>query len=114
MLGLATGLVSRVWAIALVSLLIAILSAVAFRAQGFGFAGGASVMVGCLLISQIAYLAGAAIMSRSDNAESLTQDEVDGHPNNHGEQDVSDDEKQRDAGRLRALPTKAEDPPTLR
>jgi hypothetical protein len=39
MLGLATGLVFRVWAIALVSLLIAILSAVALRAQGFGFAG---------------------------------------------------------------------------
>jgi uncharacterized membrane protein YkgB len=92
-LGLATGLVFRVWTIALVSLLIAILSAVALRAHGFGFARGVSVMIGCLVISQIAYVAGAFIMSRSDNAESLTQEEVDGHPNNRGEQDVSDDDK---------------------
>ncbi len=93
MLGLATGLVFRVWAIALVSLLIAILSAVALRAHGFVVAGGVSVMIGCLVISQIAYTAGVFIVSRSDNAESLTQEEVDGHPNSRGEQDVSDDDK---------------------
>ena len=93
MLGLATGLVFRVWTIALVSLLIAILSAVALRAHGFGFAGGVSVMIGCLVISQIAYVAGSFIMSRSDNAESLTQEDVDGHPDHRGEQDVSDDDK---------------------
>lgn len=92
MLGLATGLVFRVGAIALVSALIAILSAVALRADGFGFAGAVPVMIGCLVISQIAYLAGAFIISRSDNAGSLTQEEVDGRPNNPGEQNVSDDD----------------------
>lgn len=92
MLGLATGLVFRVWAMALASALIAILSATALRAHGFGFAGGVPVVIGCLVISQIAYLAGVFMMSRSDIAESLTQEEVDGHPNNRGEQDVSDDD----------------------
>jgi hypothetical protein len=65
-LGLATGLLFPVWAVALVSALIAILSAVALRTYGFGFAEGVSVMVGCLVISQTAYLAGSFIPSRSD------------------------------------------------
>jgi hypothetical protein len=92
LLGLATGLVFQVRIMALVSALIAILSAAALRAHGFGFAGGVPVVIGCLVISQIAYLAGVFTLSRSDNVESLTQEEVDGHPNNRGEQDVSDDD----------------------
>jgi hypothetical protein len=88
-LGLATGLMFRVWAIALVSALLAIVSAVALHIYGFGFAGGVPVIIGCLVISQTAYLASASSLSRSDSAESSAQEEVDGHPNERGEQDVS-------------------------
>jgi hypothetical protein len=92
-LGLATGLVFRFWAMALVSLLIAIASAISLRAHGFGFAAGVSVMTGCLVVSQIAYVAGVFMMVRSDEAENLTQVEVDGDPNSRGEQNVSDENK---------------------
>jgi hypothetical protein len=92
-LGLATGLVFRFWAMALVSLLIAIASAISLRAHGFGFAAGVSVMIGCLVVSQIAYVAGVFMMVRSDEAENLTQVEVDGDPNSRGEQNVSDENK---------------------
>jgi hypothetical protein len=93
MLGLATGLFFRVWAMAPVSLLLAVASAISLRADGFGFAGGVSAIVGCLAVSQIAYFAGLFMTSRSDKAEDLTQDEVDGDPNNSGEQNVSDEDK---------------------
>jgi hypothetical protein len=92
-LGLATGLVFRFWAMALVSLLIAIASAISLRAHGFGFAAGVSVMIGCLVVSQIAYVAGVFMMVRSDEAENLTQVEVDGDPNSRGQQNVSDENK---------------------
>jgi uncharacterized membrane protein YkgB len=93
MLGLATGLLFRVLALGMVSLLVVVSSAIALRAHGFGFAAGVSVMVGCLVVSQIAYAAGGFMVSRADNAEKLTQDEVDGDPNSRGEQNVSDEDK---------------------
>jgi hypothetical protein len=73
-LGLATGLVFRVWALALVSLSIAIASAISLGVHDFGFAAGVSVTIGCLVISQIAYIAGSFITSSSDQAEDLTQE----------------------------------------
>jgi uncharacterized membrane protein YkgB len=85
LLGLATCLVFRVWALVPVSLLVAIPSAIALHAHGFGFARGVSVIIGCLVISQIAYVAGVFMMSRSDKAENLTQEQVDGDPNSRGE-----------------------------
>jgi uncharacterized membrane protein YkgB len=92
-LGLATGLVFRVETMALISLLIAIASATSLRAHGFGFAAGVSVSIGCLVISQIAYVAFSLMMSRSDHAEDSTQEEADGDPNSRGEQNVSNDDK---------------------
>jgi hypothetical protein len=92
-LGLATGLFLRVWAIAPVSLLIAIASAVFLRSHGFGFAGGVSIMVGCLVISQVAYVAGGFIESCVGGTADLTQEEVDGDPSDGGEQDVRGDDK---------------------
>jgi hypothetical protein len=90
-LGLATGLVFRVWALALVSPLIAIVSAIFLRGHGFGFGGGVLVTIGCLAVSQIAYLVGTAATFRG--TENLTQEEIDGDPGGRGEQDVRDDDK---------------------
>jgi uncharacterized membrane protein YkgB len=92
-LGLATGLFFRVWTIASVSLLIAILSAIFLRSYGFGFAGGVSITVGCLVISQVAYIAGAFIEARMCRTAELTQEEIDGDPSGGGEQNVRDDDK---------------------
>jgi hypothetical protein len=92
-LGLATGLIFRVFALVPVSLLVAILSAISLRAHDFGFLAGVSAMTACLVISQIAYAAGLFMMSRSDQAEDLMQEEADGDPNSRGEQNVSDEDK---------------------
>ena len=91
-LGLATGLFLRVWAIAPVSLLIAIPSAIFLHSYGFGFAGGVSITAGCLVISQISYLAGGFIESSMRGTADLAQEEIDGDPGDGGEQDVRDDD----------------------
>jgi uncharacterized membrane protein YkgB len=92
-LGLASGLFLRVWTIAPVSLLIAALSAIFLHGYGFGFAGGVSITVGCLVISQVAYLAGGFIESCMCRTADLMQEEVDGDPSGGGEQAVRDDDK---------------------
>jgi hypothetical protein len=92
-LGLAIGLVYRVWILGLVSPLIAIGSAITLHGHGFGFAGGVSVTIGCLVISQIAYLVGASMTSGRYVAENLTQEEIDGDPGSRGEQSVRDEDK---------------------
>ena len=93
LLGLAIGLVFRVWAIATVSLLIAIVSAIILRAHDFGFAGGVSIVIGCLVICQAAYFTGVFMTTRSLSAANLTQEEVDGEPSGDREQDVGDEDK---------------------
>jgi hypothetical protein len=93
LLGLVTGLLFRVWAVAVVSLPIAIFSAILLRAHGYGFAGGVAVIVGCLVICQTAYFAGLFMRPRSYSAANLTQEEIDGDPGTHGEQDIRDDNK---------------------
>jgi len=92
-LGFVTGLIFRVWAIAVVSLPIALFSAIFLRAQGYGFAGGVTVIIICLVICQTAYFAGIFMRPSSYGAANLTQEEVDGDPGNHGEQDIRDDDK---------------------
>lgn len=93
LLGLAIGLVFRFGAIAPVSLLIAIVSAPILRAHDFEFAGGVSVVIGCLVICQATYLTGAFMTTRSLSAANLTREEVDGEPSGDREQDVGDEDK---------------------
>ena len=83
----------RVWILVLVSPLIAIVSAIFLHGHGFGFGGGVLVTIGCITVSQIAYLVGVAVMSRSDRAENLTQEEIDGDPGSRSEQDVRGEDK---------------------
>lgn len=92
MLGLATGLLFRIWTMAFVSLLIAIAAAVALQTDGFAMVGGIAVIVGCLVISQVAYVAGALVILRFDSSELSAQDEVDGHPDHRGKQYVRDND----------------------
>lgn len=89
LLGLATSLFFQVWALVPLSVLIAILSAISLQARGFGFAGGVSITIGCLVISQIAYIATGLVMFGSYRAKNLTQDNPDGR----GEHDVHGQDK---------------------
>jgi uncharacterized membrane protein len=95
LLGLATGLVFRVWANVIISPLIAVVSAVALASHGFGFSGGALVTVACLFISQVAYLVGAFLVSRARIANFLAEDVFDDEPDDHREHDIGDDQEER-------------------
>lgn len=86
-LGIATGLFFQVWALVPVSVLIAILSAISLQARGYGFGGGISITIGCLVISQMAYIATGLVKFSSSRPESLTQ-EIDDDPDRGSEHDV--------------------------
>ena len=56
LLGFATGLRFKIPAVAALSVLIVLSSAIIVRASGFEFATGIIVIVGCLTVSQLAYV----------------------------------------------------------
>lgn len=87
LLGFATGLFFKVWALAPISLLIAILSAISLHARGYGFAGGVSITIGCLVISQVTYIATGLVLFGASRAESLTQ-EIDDDPDSRSQHNV--------------------------
>ncbi len=89
LLGFATGLFFRVSVLLLLSVLIAIFSAILLRANGFGFARGVAITVGCLVLSQITYIAASILISGWSGAEELTQEEIDDDPGKNGKHDVS-------------------------
>jgi hypothetical protein len=83
MMGMATGLTFKVQGLIPVSVLIAISAAVVLRSAGFGPVGGVSVIVACLVVAQLAYLAGTFFLHRR---ELLLHDEIDGDPGKPGKQ----------------------------
>ncbi len=56
LLGFAVGLCFEVQAVAALSVLIALSSAIMVRASGFEFATGVAVITGCLTVSQLGYI----------------------------------------------------------
>ena len=68
MLGLVVGLTFRIRAIALSAPFIALFAAVVLHAHHYGFVDGVMVVVGCLVASQAAYIAGAFLRSRPAKA----------------------------------------------
>lgn len=93
LLGLVTGLFFRVSILLLLSVLIAISAAISLHAYGFGFAGGVSITIGCLVICQITYIAASILMSGSYGAEGLTQQETDGDPDGSGKHDIGSEDE---------------------
>ncbi|MGY8681843.1 hypothetical protein Q2941_29265 [Bradyrhizobium sp. UFLA05-153] len=86
-IGLATGLFFRVWSMMLASPATAVLAAIFLQASGFGFFAGVSVVIGCLVVGQIAYLLAAFCVHKGDIS---VQDEAYGDPGEHRHQDVGD------------------------
>lgn len=85
--GLATGLYFRVWALLLISPLLAIVAAVVLQTSDFGLWTGVPIVVACLVVSQMAYLLTTLVLYRG---ELSIQDQVDGAPGKRGERDVAD------------------------
>lgn len=89
LLGLATGLIFRVWANLIVAPVVAFGSAlaVALASPGFSFLQGVLVTVACLSVSQLAYLIGVVLASPAGIADHLVEDVPDnqpGHDREHG------------------------------
>ncbi|OPZ00986.1 hypothetical protein A5906_19775 [Bradyrhizobium sacchari] len=85
LVGIATGHVFRIWALVVISPLIAIVSAIVLRTYDFRLIGGVTVIAICLAVSQLAYLAASYLLHARQVS---SHDEVDGEPGEIGEQKI--------------------------
>ncbi|WP_164987993.1 hypothetical protein [Bradyrhizobium betae] len=83
--GLATGFTYRVWALVLISPLIALFAAIILHIYEFGLVGGVTIITACLVVSELAYLGATYLMHRR---EISVQDEIDGDPGEQSQQRV--------------------------
>ena len=82
---MATGFVFKIWALVLISPLIAIFSAIVLHSGGFGLFAGVTVVAACLAICQLAYLAATYLLHAR---EISVHDEIDGEPGEQREQKI--------------------------
>ena len=95
LLGFATGLRFKIPALAALSVLIALSSAIIVRASGFEFATGIIVIVGCLTVSQLAYvLSSSSVFDTALNA--LAQNVSRRGPSDDRQNDVQGQDSQDD------------------
>ena len=77
LVGMATGFVFSIWAMVLISPLIALFSAIVLRSCEFGLGAGVSIIAACLAVCQLAYFVTAYLLHAR---EFSTHDQVDGEP----------------------------------
>jgi hypothetical protein len=94
LLGLATGLVFRVWANAIVGPLVALGSALALASHGFGLLEGVLVTFGCVFVSQLAYLISSFLASPASIADYLADDVSDNQPGENREHDIAGEQEE--------------------
>lgn len=85
LVGAATGLVHRVWALVLISPVIAIVSAIVLRSGSFGLVAGVSIIAACLAACQLAYLAASYLLHPPGIS---AHDEIDGKPGEQRQQKI--------------------------
>ena len=90
LVGIATGYVFKIWALVVVSPLIAIFAAIILRVYEFGMLAGVTVIAGCLVICQLAYFAAAYVLHTRDAS---SHDEIDGEPGETSEQKIPSQHK---------------------
>ena len=93
-LGAATGFIigsSFSWfAILISSVVLAVLSSAALQIQGFGAFPGIAIVVACLTVNQMAYLAGVFFRSKG-----LFQKQADKEPSRRRNNDIADEPHQQ-------------------
>jgi hypothetical protein len=94
LLGLAVGLLFRVWANVVVAPIIAFGSAIALAVQGFRLTEGVLITLACLVASQAAYVAGSFLALRTDVTDALTDDVPDDQPGEAREQGIGNQHEQ--------------------
>lgn len=90
LVGTATAYLFRIWALVIISPLIAVLSAIILRTYEFGMMAGVIVIAICLVVCQLAYLAAAYFLNAR---EVSAHDEVDGEPGKASEQKIRREHK---------------------
>src|SRR5258708_40322686 len=105
LLGLATGLMFRAWANAIVAPIIAFGSAIALASHGFEFFEGVLVTVACLIVSQVAYFVGLFLESRVGIAD-LADDVLDDQPGDNREHETAGGQEKRADHPRRSPPPK--------
>ena len=95
LLGLATGLMFRAWANAIIAPIIAFGSAIALASHGFEFFEGVLVTVACLIVSQVAYFVGLFLESRVGIANFLADDVLDDQPGDNREHEIGGEQEER-------------------
>ncbi|MGY3388249.1 hypothetical protein ACVWW6_000840 [Bradyrhizobium sp. USDA 3311] len=90
LVGIATGCVFKIWALVVISPLIAVFSAIILRAYEFGMMAGVIVIAICLAICQLAYFAAAYVLHARHVS---SHDEIDGEPGETGEQKIHREHK---------------------
>lgn len=88
LLGLATGLGLRVWAMVPVSLAVALVSAWVANSQGFGFTDGVLAVMACLFVCQAAYI--AVWITGQGPEKFLADDAIDDKPDDDREDGIGD------------------------
>lgn len=96
LLGLAIGLIFRVWANLLAAPCIAVFSTLVLHFSGFKFAQGVLVTAACLFVSQLAYFVVASLMPRSGITGLLARDMLDNEPDEARKYDIGDQQQKRD------------------
>jgi hypothetical protein len=86
LVGMAAGFVFKIWALVLISPLIAVFSAIVLRSCQFGLVAGVTVIAACLAVCQLAYLVAATYFL--DGRDVSLHDEVDGEPDEKSERKI--------------------------
>ncbi|MCP3448059.1 hypothetical protein [Bradyrhizobium sp. CCGUVB14] len=90
LVGIATGFFFRIWALVVLSPIVAIFAAIILRAYGFGMMAGVAVVAICLAVSQLAYFATTYLRYARDISP---HDEIDGEPGEIGEKKIRPEHK---------------------
>jgi lysylphosphatidylglycerol synthetase-like protein (DUF2156 family) len=85
LVGMATGFVFKIWALVLISPVLAVFSAIILRSFEFSLVAGVTVIAVCLAVCQLAYLAATYLLHARDISP---HDEVDGQPGEESEQKI--------------------------
>lgn len=108
LLGLASGLLFRGWANAIIAPVIAFVAAIALASHGFGFWEGVLVTVACLFASQTAYVVGVFLVSGAGTANLLADDVFDDEPDDNREHKIGPEHEQRHEQPSRPPPPETE------
>lgn len=108
LIGAATGLRFKAFALVPIALLIALVSAAVLRLSGFGTGGGIVVIIGCLVLNQATYILVQIVGLGYGDSNLSLNDVFDGVPSSGREQAVDNNH-----GHYKRAPSRPSFPPEI-